>query len=204
MSSFEPKLKASTPRLLTWVTAAAPYKVPLILLLLILVTLVGIWYPCWRDLGELRASIRTRQQELRAVFSSLQTAQKTEELRQDILEIVEAKESSLRPDLDGNRLATEWETLCYKTGVILVSLRIGQPEACGRTYEKAPFKIVVSGPLQGILRFLETTQSETPGLSVDEFEISFRPGNSEEGIPPSYALTIQGSVFAKGASNGQP
>lgn len=204
MSSFKPNLKASTPRLLAWITAVAPYKMPLILLLLILVMVVGIWYPSWRTLGELRSSIRTRQGELAAVFSSLQTAQKAEELRRDGLQIVEAKESRLRPDLDGNRLATEWETLCYKTGVILVSLRIDQPQACAGTYERAPFRIAVSGPLQDILRFLETAERETPGLSVDEFEISFTPGNSEEGIPPSYALTIQGFVFAKGSSNGQP
>lgn len=204
MSSFNPKSRASKPRLVAWVTAVAPYKVPLILLLLILVVFVGFWYPCWRDLRKLRASIQTRQEELRTVSSSLQSAQKTEELRRDVLEIVQAKESRLRPDLDGNRLATEWETMCYKTSVILVSLRIGQPEACGQTYEKAPFEIVVSGPLQGILRFLEASGSEMLGLSIDEFEVSFNPGNSKEGIPPSYALTVQGSVFAKGSSNGQP
>lgn len=202
MSSSNRKL--SKPNLPALVRAVAPYKVPLVLLLLILATFVGFWYPCWRDLRELRASIQTRQEELRTVSSSLQSAQKTDELRRDVLKIVEAKESRLRPDLDGNRLATEWETLCHKTGVILVSLRIGQPEACGRTYEKAPFKVVVSGSLQPILRFLEATGRETLGLSIDEFEISFSPGNSEEGTPPSYALTIQGSVFAKGSSNGQP
>ncbi|HHY35901.1 MAG TPA: hypothetical protein GX510_09800 [Firmicutes bacterium] len=202
MSSFNPKpSERNLPALARTVT---PYKVPVALLLLIVAVFVALWYPCWRDLQKLRASILTRQGELRTLSSSLQTKQKTEELRRDALEIVQAKESRLRPDLDGSRLAAEWETLCYKTGLTLVSLRIDEPQAYGRAYQRAPFKVAVSGSLQGILRFLEATGSEMLGLSIDEFEVSFNPGNSEEGIPPSYALTIQGSVFAKGSSNGQP
>ncbi|MBE3519710.1 MAG: hypothetical protein IMW97_05330 [Firmicutes bacterium] len=202
MSSFNPKpSKRNLPAL---VRTVAPYKVPLGLLLLIVTMFVALWYPCWRDLQKLRASILTRQGELRTLSSSLQTKQKTEELRREALEIVQAKESRLRPDLDGSRLAAEWETLCYKTGLTLVSLRIDEPQALGPAYQKAPFKVSVSGSLQGILRFLEATGTEMLGLSTDQFEISFNPGDNEKGIPASYALTIQGSVFAKGSSDGQP
>lgn len=199
LGTIRSKSKRITGNLPPVLRPPGPYKLPAVLVGLIVVILAFVWHPSRKSISELRSSPKVQREELAVSYASLEAALRIEDLRKTLLQTVQTKESRLRTERD--RAVTAWDALCRKAGVAMVSVKTGSYEPCPGDYERAPFQAQASGPIEGILKVIELMQDEVPGLSVQEFEIALVPGQT--GTSRSYTLTVKGSVFLRGSA-GEP